>query len=91
MSKSLDPDQARRFVGPDLGPNCLPRFSADDTGRQRAETIHFSQLKQDYSRLLLCPVGFMVNLLTSDFQRCVLLTSDLQLPRNTLYLSSPCL
>ena len=35
MSNSLDPDQARRFVGPDLGPNCLPRLSADDTGRQR--------------------------------------------------------
>ena len=33
MSNSLDPDQARRFVGPDLGPNCLPRLSADDTGR----------------------------------------------------------
>ena len=31
MSNSLDPDQARRFVGPDLGPNCLPRLSADDT------------------------------------------------------------
>ena len=34
MSNSLDPDQARRFVGPDLGPNCLPRLSADDIGRQ---------------------------------------------------------
>ena len=35
MSNSLDPDQAPRFVGPDLGPNCLPRLSADSTGRQR--------------------------------------------------------
>ena len=35
MSNSSDPDQARRIVGPDLGPNCLPRLSADDTGRQR--------------------------------------------------------
>ena len=35
MSNSLDPDQARRFVRPDLGPNCLPRLSADGTGRQR--------------------------------------------------------
>ena len=26
-----DPDQARRFVGPDLVPNCLQRLSADDT------------------------------------------------------------
>ena len=33
MSKSLDPDQARQHVGPDLGPNCLQRLSADDTSR----------------------------------------------------------
>ena len=38
MTNSLDPDQARRIVGPDLGPNCLPRLSADDTGRQRVNT-----------------------------------------------------
>ena len=25
---SLDPDQARHFAGPDLGPNCLQRLSA---------------------------------------------------------------
>ena len=37
MSNSLDPDQARQLVGPDLGPNCLPRLSADDTGRQRVK------------------------------------------------------
>ena len=30
-----DQDQARHFVGPDLGPNCLQRLSADDTSRQR--------------------------------------------------------
>ena len=34
MSNSLDPDQARHFVGPDLGPNCLQRLSADDTNLQ---------------------------------------------------------
>ena len=28
VSNSLDPDQALRFVGPDLGPNCLQRLSA---------------------------------------------------------------
>ena len=32
VSNSLDPDQARPFVGPDLGPNCLQRLSADDSG-----------------------------------------------------------
>ena len=31
MSNSFDPDQARLFVGPDLGPNCLQRLSADKT------------------------------------------------------------
>ena len=31
MSNSLDPDQAGHFVGPDLGPNCLHKLSADGT------------------------------------------------------------
>ena len=31
MSNSLDPDQARHFVWPDLGLNFLQRLSADDT------------------------------------------------------------
>ena len=30
MSNSLDPDQDRHSVGPDLGPTCLQRISADD-------------------------------------------------------------
>ena len=29
VSNSLDPDQARHFVGPDLCPYCLQRLSAD--------------------------------------------------------------
>ena len=33
VSNSLDPDQARHFVGPDLGPSCLQRLSAEDTSR----------------------------------------------------------
>ena len=37
MSNSLDPDQARHFVGPDLGPNCLQMLSAYDTGRSRVK------------------------------------------------------
>ena len=35
VSNSLDPDKARRFVGPGLDPNCLQRLSADATRRQR--------------------------------------------------------
>ena len=34
VSNSLNPDQAGQNVGPDLGPNCLPRLSAEDTCRQ---------------------------------------------------------
>ena len=30
MSNCLDLDQDLNFVGPDLGPNCLQRLSADD-------------------------------------------------------------
>ena len=39
MSNNLDPDKARHFVGPDLGPNCLQRLSADDTSRQKVKRI----------------------------------------------------
>ena len=35
MLNRLDPDQARLFVRPDLGPNCLQRLSADDTNTNR--------------------------------------------------------
>ena len=40
MSNSLDLDQARHFVGPDLGPNCLQRLSANDTCRQSVLHSH---------------------------------------------------
>ena len=38
VQNSLDPDQAVRFVGSDLGPNCLQSLSADGTSRLR-ETL----------------------------------------------------
>ena len=34
VSNSLDADQARHFVGPDLGPNYLQRLSADIAGKE---------------------------------------------------------
>ena len=34
LSNSLDPDQDRRSVGPDLDPNRLQRLSAGDTSRE---------------------------------------------------------
>ena len=33
VSNSLNLDQAQHFAGPDLGPNCLQRLSADDIRR----------------------------------------------------------
>ena len=39
VSNSLDPDQAQHFVGPDLGPNCLQRLSADDTSRHKFKDL----------------------------------------------------
>ena len=35
VTNSLDPDQVRRSVWPNLGPNCLQRLSADGPSRQR--------------------------------------------------------
>ena len=43
VTNSMGPDQARHFVGLDLGPNCLQRLSTDDTSRQRV-TQWLSQL-----------------------------------------------
>ena len=33
VSNSLNEDLTQHFVGPDLGPNCLQKLSADDTSR----------------------------------------------------------
>ena len=38
VSNSLNPDQARHFVRPDLVPNCLQRLSAEDNSRQKVKT-----------------------------------------------------
>ena len=34
VSISLDPDQARQYVGPDLGPKCLQWLSGDNTSNE---------------------------------------------------------
>ena len=49
MSNSLDPDQARRLVWPDLDLNCLQRLSADDTGRKiTVNVLKLRTLKNNY-------------------------------------------
>ena len=44
MSNSLDPDQARHFVGPDLGPKCLQRLSADNKSPLAGKELNTEQL-----------------------------------------------
>ena len=39
VTNGLDPDDAQCFVGPDLGSNCLQMLSADDSSRQRINSI----------------------------------------------------
>ena len=39
VSNSLNPDQAQHFVGPVLGSNFLQLLSADDTSRQRVDSL----------------------------------------------------
>ena len=62
MSNSLDPDLARQFVGPDLGPNCLPKLSADDTGRQRVK----KELQKE--QMEWQTVKTLIRLLLQDFK-----------------------
>ena len=52
MSTSLDPDQARLIVGPDLDPNCLQRLLADVTSRQRVN-LFFIYFPVDETRVTL--------------------------------------
>ena len=39
VSNTLDSDQARHYVGPDLGPNCLQRLSVDEASRQTVNML----------------------------------------------------
>ena len=55
-SNGLDPDQDRSSVGPDLGPNCLQRLSADDKSRLSKERVN-----QKSMHLILYPFSFSVS------------------------------
>ena len=50
MSNSLDPDQAQRFVGPGLGPNCLRRLSADTQSRKALTHISLPSFSWDIGK-----------------------------------------
>ena len=48
VSKVLDPDQDRHYVGPDLGPKCLQKLSADNKSplarKELSERINLKQI-----------------------------------------------
>ena len=49
MSKSFDPDQARHFIRPVLGPNCLQQLSAGDSSKQISSFL----MHQSYIEVLI--------------------------------------
>ena len=51
---SLDTDQARHHVGPDLDPNCLQWLSADDTCRHRVKCINVLESCHSKSYVMTC-------------------------------------
>ena len=53
VSNGLDPDQDRRSVGPDLGPNCLQKLSADDKSPLARKELIRSYVTESAFRVLV--------------------------------------
>ena len=66
VTNSLDQDQAH-FVGPDLGPNCLQRLSADDTSRQR---VNINLMSCCMNIVIFTYASFCVNFRFHDSSIC---------------------
>ena len=64
MSNSLDPDQARHFVRPDLGPNCLQRLSADNELLLQMYTNILTNNANSINKFFLICVLFFIILFT---------------------------
>ena len=90
MSNSLDHDQARRFVGPDLDPNCLPRLSADDTGRQRVNAVFIFSLS---GTLFMCSFHKHIQQVQISLLRFTLrfLCGESSYPLKTMYSFDKCM
>ena len=75
VSNDLDPGQVRHFVGPDLGPNCLPRLSADHTCKLRSNIA--VRHKVNILHIKTPPQGIMIlTNLNLIMRNPVLLNSD---------------
>ena len=67
VSNSLDPDQARQFVGPGLGPNYLQRFSTDVKKRLLTDkVIMFKGKTKIFKILCLCYILYCCNDMQTD-------------------------
>ena len=70
VSNILDPDQSQHFVGPDLGPNCLQRLSADDTSKQRVSVLNNNQAQYWLRLLDRFPLAYDVAS-GNDIKQCI--------------------
>ena len=64
MSNSMETDQARHFVGPDLDPNCLQCLSADDKSKKlmrRESILTLCMLGIHVSVVVCCLLFFKIN------------------------------
>ena len=69
MSNRLNPNQARQFVGPDLGPNFLQRSSADAHGKSEMANMFTYFLFQWLNDELI--VKKLVNSITIEYDEDV--------------------
>ena len=56
MPKGLDPDQARHFVWPDLGPNCKGYEQTTYSNRQELNTVNL----EIFARILFLRIALKV-------------------------------
>ena len=75
-SNGLDPDQDRQNVGPDLGPSCLQRLSADDKIRHKQAKILYTRVingpKRSIRHSILTIFGIHLCLALFHSDYCVL-------------------
>ena len=62
---NLDPDQDRHLVGPDLGPNCLQRFSASQRTKDsaRKERVKFFEYFENLQYLCVLTYLYIVKVI----------------------------
>ena len=83
VSSSLDPDQTRRFVGPDLVPNCLHKLLAVDTRSK--------ELKARFIGCFYYYYYFLFPFIIINIDSPIYLDTGLEFPINTEHYSIFCI